>query len=160
MKTYPIEGRKKSSKGKTYPHPWKNQAIRVTMSDKFLSIYGHFWPSRFRHKKARRACIHEAQRAISSSIKMVRDTGFEPVTPAVSRQCSTTELTAPSVMGGHYRQLIHQLQPKIDDAFSLPGQPGSQAGIPTPSTVTISDVRRLADGFRRCFAPNSPARHA
>ncbi len=26
---------------------------------------------------------------------MVRDTGFEPVTPAVSRQCSTTELTAP-----------------------------------------------------------------
>ncbi len=25
---------------------------------------------------------------------MVRDTGFEPVTPAVSRQCSTTELTA------------------------------------------------------------------
>ena len=27
--------------------------------------------------------------------KMVRDTGFEPVTPSVSRKCSTTELTAP-----------------------------------------------------------------
>ena len=25
---------------------------------------------------------------------MVRDTGFEPVTPSVSRKCSTTELTA------------------------------------------------------------------
>ena len=27
---------------------------------------------------------------------MVRDTGFEPVTPSVSGRCSTTELTAQS----------------------------------------------------------------
>jgi hypothetical protein len=26
--------------------------------------------------------------------KMVRDRGFEPLTPSVSRKCSTTELTA------------------------------------------------------------------
>ena len=30
---------------------------------------------------------------------MVRDTGFEPVTPTVSRWCSTTELTAQSASG-------------------------------------------------------------
>ncbi len=27
-------------------------------------------------------------------VEMVRDTGFEPVTPSVSGRCSTTELTA------------------------------------------------------------------
>ena len=30
--------------------------------------------------------------------EMVRDTGFEPVTPSVSGRCSTTELTAPRSM--------------------------------------------------------------
>jgi hypothetical protein len=30
---------------------------------------------------------------------MVRDTGFEPVTPSVSRKCSTTELTAQLSLG-------------------------------------------------------------
>src|SRR5688572_28829063 len=29
---------------------------------------------------------------------MVRDRGFEPLTPSVSRKCSTTELTAQSVL--------------------------------------------------------------
>src|SRR6266567_4821157 len=30
-----------------------------------------------------------------SGCRMVRDRGFEPLTPSVSRKCSTTELTAP-----------------------------------------------------------------
>ena len=32
--------------------------------------------------------------ATYGSPKMVRDRGFEPLTPSVSRKCSTTELTA------------------------------------------------------------------
>ena len=36
--------------------------------------------------------------------KMVRDTGFEPVTPTVSRWCSTTELTARTGLRGWERK--------------------------------------------------------
>ena len=32
--------------------------------------------------------------------RMVRDTGFEPVTPSVSGRCSTTELTALGLSSG------------------------------------------------------------
>jgi hypothetical protein len=38
---------------------------------------------------------------------MVRDTGFEPVTPSVSRKCSTTELTA------HKRAVTVQSRPAV-----------------------------------------------
>ncbi len=36
----------------------------------------------------------EMKESKSIKLKMVRDTGFEPVTPSVSGRCSTTELTA------------------------------------------------------------------
>src|SRR5689334_11325739 len=37
--------------------------------------------------------------------KMVRDRGFEPLTPSVSRKCSTTELTAPGESKDRYETL-------------------------------------------------------
>ena len=36
---------------------------------------------------------------------MVRDRGFEPLTPSVSRKCSTTELTAHAIRGGINSQI-------------------------------------------------------
>ena len=45
---------------------------------------------------------------------MVRDTGFEPVTPSVSRKCSTTELTAHPTDGQ-----TRKLQYALASAFSL-----------------------------------------
>ena len=54
---------------------------------------------------------------------MVRDTGFEPVTPSVSGRCSTTELTAHSedvlraaklVLKSHFTQ---PLFPKMREIF-------------------------------------------
>ncbi len=38
----------------------------------------------------------ETPRFLGRVFKMVRDRGFEPLTPSVSRKCSTTELTARS----------------------------------------------------------------
>jgi hypothetical protein len=45
---------------------------------------------------------------------MVRDRGFEPLTPSVSRKCSTTELTAPPMDGQTGR-----VQYALARAFSL-----------------------------------------
>src|SRR5204862_5494056 len=45
-------------------------------------------PYKFRPEKKRAPKNHE-------EAEMVRDRGFEPLTPSVSRKCSTTELTAP-----------------------------------------------------------------
>ena len=47
--------------------------------------------------------------------EMVRDTGFEPVTPAVSRQCSTTELTAPELRADYARR---QRRWQVDDSMT------------------------------------------
>jgi hypothetical protein len=44
-------------------------------------------PYKFRPEKKRAPKNHE-------EAEMVRDRGFEPLTPSVSRKCSTTELTA------------------------------------------------------------------
>src|SRR5436189_110638 len=41
-----------------------------------------------------KALDEPANLVLLHSQEMVRDTGFEPVTPSVSRKCSTTELTA------------------------------------------------------------------
>ena len=46
----------------------------------------------------RRAFIYAVSQVPAGKKEMVRDTGFEPVTPAVSRQCSTTELTAQNML--------------------------------------------------------------
>ena len=47
-------------------------------------------------KKARGYCVKPWSLLVEKSQTggMVRDTGFEPVTPSVSRKCSTPELTA------------------------------------------------------------------
>jgi hypothetical protein len=72
----------------------KSGRFWVTMGNSETSFFHHFPSPPFLHLKARRAFIYQGLRAKRGAIKMVRDTGFEPVTPAVSRQCSTTELTA------------------------------------------------------------------
>ena len=55
---------------------------------------------------------------------MVRDTGFEPVTPSVSGRCSTTELTALWVE----TKLKRALRPAAM-IFDVPGAGGVQAGL-------------------------------
>ncbi len=44
-----------------------------------------------------------------SESNMVRDRGFEPLTPSVSRKCSTTELTAQAAKAGGYSRKLAQL---------------------------------------------------
>lgn len=47
--------------------------------------------------------IFACKKEVGDGWEMVRDTGFEPVTPSVSGRCSTTELTAlsfPAFAGG------------------------------------------------------------
>ena len=55
-----------------------------------------FWTSDF---KSYVLCLTVLS-LISPKEEMVRDTGLEPVTPTVSRWCSTTELTALAVACG------------------------------------------------------------
>lgn len=48
---------------------------------------------------------------------MVRDTGFEPVTPTMSMWCSTPELTA------HRPSIIYTPHPEFSTPFSKAGSP-------------------------------------
>lgn len=49
------------------------------------------------------AWTNQKRRAdLAASEKMVRDSGFEPLTPSVSGKCSTTELTAQAPKEGRY----------------------------------------------------------
>ena len=54
---------------------------------------------------------------VAELLEMVRDTGFEPVTPSVSRKCSTTELTAPNREDGlaRYPETIRVISPRQAD---------------------------------------------
>jgi hypothetical protein len=47
---------------------------------------------------------------------MVRDTGFEPVTPSVSGKCSTTELTAHSSLKDREKPRFRSLSAFLADA--------------------------------------------
>jgi hypothetical protein len=74
---------------------------------------------------------------------MVRDRGFEPLTPSVSRKCSTTELTAPPMADqtgrGQYA-LAREFSPTISPAAHLRPYPD---GGPTRTGQWYQRDRRL-----------------
>src|SRR5260370_32950212 len=72
-------------------------------------------------------CFAGVERLLAAFVllAMVRDTGLEPVTPTVSRECSTTELTAPSTPKDFCKRLYFKLfrntfKISVDAHFAVP----------------------------------------
>src|SRR5260370_26632931 len=87
---------------------------------------------------------------------MVRDTGFEPVTPSVSRKCSTTELTALPVAERQLKTFASQNPSRIlrGDNF-IPSKPARKTKIPDVRTrVHLDTVLKpeKSTAIPQCFA--------
>ena len=109
-------------------------------------------------------------RNASVVLNMVRDTGFEPVTPSVSRRCSTTELTALiSVLASNRRRAGRKpYAAPLGQASLFGGTLGNADRGVTPCQVGCSSVHpspfssaaHRRDGWRRPGRNlHRPARH-
>lgn len=80
--------------------------------------------------------------------KVVRDTGFEPVTPSVSGRCSTAELTARVLLSdreaGKVSKRVALTRIFPGSVRMNPIQPGRTGGIPAERKAIFSTIAKSA----------------
>lgn len=81
------------------------------------------------------------KRELMRSVKLERETGFEPATLALARRCSTTELFPhpPAEEAGFYRPCVKTVKPPVANIIFAPIYVDSWGSPPSKRTIGRMD---------------------